>query len=366
MKSMKKNIAVLLVIALVAGLFPGALAEWGWGSASSSDWGWGTTTGSSDWNTAQGYSYSVTANTNLYSASSAQLNNISLAAAKLNGITVEYNEKFSFNNTVGPRSAANGYKNAINGRGVAVRGGGVGQVATTLYLALRQLSGVQFDAFKTYGEKYTGTYVDDGDDAIVVDTNAGNDLSFRNLEGRMKIEMWVSFNYLYCTISVNSSGGDTSSLGTQVGYASLPLSGTNTLCNNIRIACDKINGTKLTYYNDFSFNHVVGPRTSNYGYGYAINGRGVKVIGGGVAQVATVVYLAVGNLSNVKITEKHTYGSRYNQTYVDNGDDAIMTDYNQDFDFSFSYRGYGTLTIVTYVNSSSSRLVCEIYEKTSW
>ncbi len=51
-----------------------------------------------------------------------------------------YGDVFSFNDIVGDRTSARGYKTAVNGRGVKAMGGGVAQVATTLYLALQKLT----------------------------------------------------------------------------------------------------------------------------------------------------------------------------------------------------------------------------------
>jgi len=110
----------------------------------------------------------------------------------------------------------------------------------------------------------------------------------------------------------------------------------------------------------FSFNDSVGPRVEKYGYQPALNGRGAKVTGGGVAQVASVIWLAVKNLDEIAIVEKSTYGSRYNQDYVSSSNDAILTDYNDNTDFSFRNTSLRPLTISTYV--SGDMLVCDIYQ----
>lgn len=339
---MKKLVAMLLALVMVLTAFSCALADWGTGTGT----------------------YSVTGNTNLFSASKAQISNINLAVSKLSSFDVSYGTAFSFNAAVGPRTAENGYKNGVNGRGVSVRGGGVGQVAATLYMALKQLDGISFTSLKTYGKTYTGSYVASGDEAVVVDYNNHVDLSFVNYEGDLHIEMWVSTYYVSCSITVNPKGSG--NIGTQIGYAEIPLVGTSTLKNNVALAASAINGTSLDYYETFSFNQIVGPRTAVYGYGDAVNGRGVRVTGGGVAQVASAVYMATKNLSNIKMTSVRTYGNTYNQSYVENKEDAIVTDYNNNTDFSFVYRGYGTLTILTYVNTYGNKLICEVYENTGW
>ncbi|MBQ3079146.1 MAG: VanW family protein [Clostridia bacterium] len=341
---MKRILALIVALSMAAGLFPAALADWGSG--------WGSYYPSNN--------QTVTASTSLYSASSEQLNNIYIASSRLASVDVSYGERFSFNDVVGPRTTEYGFKSAVNGRGAKVRGGGVGQVATTLYLALRQIDGVQFTELDTWDERFALDYTYSGYDAVIVDYPNNKDMCFMNYAGDMHIEMWVGYSELYCSISFGGTGTQSASM---IGYASIPLSGTSTLKNNIRLAVDRIDGSSLYYYDEFSFNSTVGPRTAAYGYGSAINGRGVRVMGGGVAQVASVIYMAVKDLNCIRITDKSTYGSRYNQSYVQNSADAIVTDYNAGTDFCFRYTGYNHLTICVYVNTNNTRLICEVYEQ---
>jgi len=99
----------------------------------------------------------------------------------------------------------------------------------------------------------------------------------------------------------------------------------------------------------------------NIAYKLAVNGRGAKVRGGGSAQAASTLYLAVKNLPNVYMVEKHTYGDRYNQTYVTFPEDAIMVDYSGAKDFRFTYYGNKALTI--YMYEVSGILYCNVYER---
>ena len=354
---MKRSISLILILSLVLSLGSTAFASWG------SSWtdGWGSSDDSWGSYYPTGSSYSVTGSTNLFYASSAQLSNVNIAVSRLSSFDVEYGTNFSFNNVVGPRTAAYGYKNAVNGRGVVVRGGGVGQVATTLYLALNQISGITFTELMTWDDKFAQRYTDSGYNAVVVDYNNGNDFSFLNEAGNLHIEMWASRSYLYCTVSVTPVKYGYGQ-GKLVGYSTIVLSGTYNLKNNVRLAAESINGTQLNYYGEFSFNQLVGPRTQANGYANAINGRGVIVMGGGVAQVASSVYLALKDLNYIKFIERRTYAGNYNQSYVDNADDAIVTDYNNGHDFRFRYNGYGTLMINTYISQDGTRLICEVYE----
>lgn len=347
---MKRSLALVLILALILSAFSAASADWGdsWST------GWGEYTPSAP-------SYSVTGSTNVFYASGAQLDNINTALLRTSSFDIENGAYFSFNDLVGPRTAAYGYKNAVNGRGVVVRGGGVGQVATTLYLALKQISGITYTELSTWDDKFAESYTDSGYNAVIVDYNNGRDLSFINEAGRLHVEMWLSRSYLYCEISVSPNAGDFIA-GQLVGYSTIVLSGTNTLKNNVRLAAESINGTSLGYYGEFSFNQIVGPRTQVNGFGNAINGRGVIVMGGGVAQVASGIYLALKDLNSIYFLEKRTYDYRYNQSYVQDREDAIVTDYNNGQDFRFRYTGYGTLLINTYISSDGTRLITEIYE----
>ena len=58
----------------------------------------------------------VSANTYIYDSTSALRNNIDLAIMALDGITVWSDDTFSFNDLVGPRTTANGFEKAVNGR----------------------------------------------------------------------------------------------------------------------------------------------------------------------------------------------------------------------------------------------------------
>ena len=342
---MKRFLAILLTLALCIGVA---------GTASASD--------ADD---------SVSARTTLAGSSYAKLNNVNLAASSLNGITIPCGASFSFNEIVGPRTEAYGYQRAANGRGARVTGGGVAQCATTLYLALKQLGAdVEYTSLLTYGSKFSDNYVSDGSDAIMVDYSTGSDFSFINYSDDMLIEMWATDNYLYCSITLDAVGGgelnwfDSAPLQPSmrsIASSRIDLSGADdALRNNILLAASSINDTVLDSGDLFSFNGSVGPRSARCGYVEAVNGRGAVVTGGGVAQVASALWLAVKNLDCVAVVEKSTYGSRYNQSYVSSSNDAILTDYSADTDFSFRNIGSEPLTIAVYV--SGDELHCEIYQ----
>lgn len=315
----------------------------------------------------------VSARTTLSGSSSAKIDNIRLAVEAVNGVYLSYGDTFSFNDTVGPRTESYGYQAAANGRGARVTGGGVSQVATTLYLALLDVGdGIEYVDLDTYGSRFADNYVSDGNLAVITDYSAGTDFSFVNYADDMYIEMWTSDSYVYCSITLGGASEDSAldsgwsgnwgnafgATGQIISSASLYCGDEQGVLTNVDIAASCIYDTTLNSDDVFSFNDIVGPRTEKYGYVSATNGRGVKVTGGGVAQVASAIWLAVKDVDDIAIVEKNTYGSKYNQDYVSNSSDAILTDYKAGTDFSFRYAGSGTITIYTWLDGQT--LYCQI------
>ncbi len=352
-------------------------------------------------------SESYSAQTPLSGADSDKLNNLRLAAQAIDGVTVGAGESFSFNETVGPREKRRGYREAPNGRGAMVTGGGVAQAASTLYMALLQMDEVDIDPVKTYGKRFSDDYVQNPSLAIITDYDAGIDLSFTNLGDDLAIDMWLGEDALWCVVTVGRGGlgalrdtdwglsfqdeaedepgigtflfsvdpyddGDDAygidffhddedgSLPAILGSASINCGGNKDVLHNVSLAAECLNDTVLDSGDEFSFNDVVGPRTKKYGYRRAINGRGAKVTGGGVAQVASALWLAIEDCDDIEIVEKSTYGKRYNQRYVSDSADAILTDYASGRDFRFRYTGDSSLTIYAY--EDDGWLYCEVYE----
>lgn len=378
---------------------------------------------------------SYSAHTPLSSADDDKLTNLRLAAQAIDGLTVPAGDSFSFNQTVGPREKRRGYREAPNGRGVVVTGGGVAQAASTLYMALLQMDDVDIDPVKTYGNRFSDDYVQDPSLAIVTDYDAGIDLSFTNLGDDLSIDMWLGDDDLWCVVTVGREGGmgalrdkntgsglffleeeededdevqtltdsdvpsarsgsrievddedeeeddedededdegdrlvrpsghssrDDDTSVEALGSACIDCGGDKDVLHNVTLAAECVNDTMLDSGDDFSFNDIVGPRTNKYGYRRAVNGRGAKVTGGGVAQVATVLWLAIKDCDDIDILEKSTYGKRYNQHYVSHAADAILTDYASGRDFRFRYTGDTSLTIYAYVEDGW--LYCDVYE----
>lgn len=120
---------------------------------------------------------------------------------------------------------------------------------------------------------------------------------------------------------------------------------------NIRLSSSVINGTLLGPGEIFSFNDVVGPRTSDRGYLSAnvyINGKIVPDVGGGICQVSSTLYNAVlfSGLETVyRMNHMFTVG------YVPYGQDAAVS-YNE-LDFKFKNNTNWPIKINAYVTNSS-------------
>jgi len=107
--------------------------------------------------------------------------NLNLACNTIDGTLLQAGEEFSFNLTTGNRTAERGYKEAAayqNGEIVNEPGGGVCQVASTLYNALVKAG---ITVTERHAHTYAPTYVTPGEDATVsYDGYNGPDLKFVN------------------------------------------------------------------------------------------------------------------------------------------------------------------------------------------
>lgn len=118
--------------------------------------------------------------------------------------------------------------------------------------------------------------------------------------------------------------------------------------NNIKIATDSINGTLLMPNDIFSFNKIVGPRTSKKGYKKAPVIVGTKAqpgLGGGICQVSSTLYNCIleANLKPIE-REHHSIPSHY----VELGRDATVNYGSIDLKFK------NTLKYPIYIEGKTS------------
>ena len=147
--------------------------------------------------------------TSFSTSSSERIHNITLASKYLDKVIVESNGEFSFNKTVGVRSAERGYKNSkiiVGGAFIDGIGGGVCQVSTTLYNALL-LSGLpileyhphslpvsyvapSFDAMVSYG--YADLrFLNNTHNPIIIHTYIQNSSIFIEIYGEPTQEKYI-------------------------------------------------------------------------------------------------------------------------------------------------------------------------------
>lgn len=142
-------------------------------------------------------------------------------------------------------------------------------------------------------------------------------------------------------------------------YALTPLEGASAnRVHNVRRAAELINGKTLTRGEVFSFNHIVGPRSSANGFKREKNGVGVEVIGGGVSQVATTLDLALKDFDgNIQFLERHVYGIKFLGDYVKNGNNAVRVEYSGAKDYAFT-DNHQTIRISMWLEGN--QLHCEV------
>jgi len=125
--------------------------------------------------------------------------NLALACAAINGLVLMPGETFSYNDTLGERTAAKGYKAAPSYEGgltVDTLGGGICQVSSTLYYCTLF---ADLETVRRYNHGYVSDYIDPGMDATV--TWGGADFKFRNNTANpIRIEAWRADGYVNVVI----------------------------------------------------------------------------------------------------------------------------------------------------------------------
>ena len=120
----------------------------------------------------------ATYSTSYASSNANRSTNIALAASKINGTVLMPGEEFSFNGTVGKRTAANGFKTATvysNGQVTTDYGGGICQVSSTLYNSVLRAN---LEITNRVNHTFTVGYVPIGLDATV--SWGSPDFKFKN------------------------------------------------------------------------------------------------------------------------------------------------------------------------------------------
>lgn len=125
--------------------------------------------------------------------------NVRLAAEKCNGVILLNGDVFSYNEVVGERTAANGFKPAaayLNGETVQEYGGGICQVSSTLYAATLYAN---LEIVQRQNHTYASSYIGLGLDATV--SWGGPDFQFSNNRA-YPIKIESSYYDGYMTVNI--------------------------------------------------------------------------------------------------------------------------------------------------------------------
>ena len=130
--------------------------------------------------------------------------------------------------------------------------------------------------------------------------------------------------------------------------------------NNIKLACDELNGTLVPNGSTFSFCKTVGQSTPQKGYTEADvfdeDGKKKKGIGGGKCQLSTTLYNAVLTVPNLVVTERHEHSNKV--PYIQDGKDAAVNYGTYDLKFE-NHTGFD---IKINASSSSTSVDINIYK----
>lgn len=129
---------------------------------------------------------------------------------------------------------------------------------------------------------------------------------------------------------------------------------------NLKLACQAINGYRLDPGKEFSFNAVVGQRTTEKGYqvaGVYSSGAAAQGVGGGICQVASTLFNAAV-MADMEITQRKPHSLPVH--YLDKGKDAAIDWPN--VDLKFVNNGSTPVYIVARV-TSDKQVECAVYGK---
>jgi vancomycin resistance protein YoaR len=142
-----------------------------------------------------------------------------------------------------------------------------------------------------------------------------------------------------------------------LGTASSNVGGSSSRKSNVAKVAEYIDGTILNPGETFSYNNVVGERTTARGFQEApsyVSGETVNTVGGGVCQGSSTVYLAALR-ANMEIVERHSHS--FLCSYMPYGQDATVSWGTLDFQF----RNDTDYPVKIRMSYADSKLTVSIY-----
>ena len=143
------------------------------------------------------------------SGSAGRIGNVKLSAQIINGLVLNSGETFSYNGSVGKRTADRGFKPApayVKGETVDEIGGGICQTSSTLYLACLRSN---LEITERYAHRYVPAYITAGMDATV--SWGGPDYKFTN-NSLYPIKIVTIYENNYLTVRILGTNVDGTSV----------------------------------------------------------------------------------------------------------------------------------------------------------
>lgn len=174
----------------------------------------------------------------------------------------------------------------------------------------------------------------------------------------------IPLTYTDAEITVSDLGEDI--FGNIISTCTTKYDSTNTnRVINLQLAADKINGTIINPGETFSFNKIVGERTTKNGFAEAIiyaDGELDYGIGGGICQISSTLYNSV-LLANLEIVERKNHSMTV--TYLPLGHDATVSYGSVDFKFK-NNRSYPIKISATLNSGVITISICGVKEKNEY
>ena len=166
------------------------------------------------------------------------------------------------------------------------------------------------------------------------------------------------YNAIRTTVEINNTIESIKPVESELYSFSTPIKSTDdNRLTNLKLTCNKINGTIVKAGSEFSFYKVVGPSEAKDGYKIAdaldADGNTIKLIGGGNCQVSTTIYNAVLGTSGLKVTERHEHSN--DVPYIEDGKDAAVAYGHLDLKFK-NNTGFD-IRIETNVTNNNVKIV---------